>query len=100
MTYKFKISQKAEEDINDAYWWYESKKKGLGEYFLEALDLAEKAITNNPNSFQIRYKQKVRAYVVDQFPFLVLYIINGHDLDVISVFNTNQEPKKWKKRIK
>lgn len=28
-----------------------------------------------PKSYRIRYRQKVRAFVVDRFPFLILYLI-------------------------
>ena len=79
--------------------WYEKQKAGLGEEFLESLDAAGQAISGNPITYRIRYKKKVRAFVVDRFPYLVLYVVNGNDIDVISVFNTNQHPIRWKKRL-
>ncbi len=100
MPYNFRLSEEAESDVYDSYLWYDRQKKGLGEEFLDALDAAGQAITGNPTTYRIRYKKKVRAFVVDRFPYLVLYVINGNDIDVISVFNTNQNPKRWKKRVK
>lgn len=100
MPYNYRLSEEAESDVYDSYLWYLKQKEGLGEEFLDALDAAEQAITGNPTAYQIRYKKKVRAFVVDRFPYLVLYVVNESDIDVISVFNTNQHPRKWKKRIK
>lgn len=99
MPYNYRLSEKAESDVYDSYVWYEKQKEGLGEEFLNALDEAEQAITCNPTTYRIRYKKKVRAFVVNRFPYLVLYIVNRNDIDVISVFNTHLHPLTWKKRV-
>ncbi|NMM49015.1 type II toxin-antitoxin system RelE/ParE family toxin [Marinigracilibium pacificum] len=99
MTYNYRLSEEAESDIYDSYLWYEKQQSGLGEKFLKVLDEAEQAIITNPNAYQILYKKKIRAFVVNRFPYLILYIVNGKNIDVISVFNTNQHDEKWKKRV-
>jgi len=100
MIYNYQLSDEAESDVYEGYEWYESKQENLGEDFLGSLDLAKEAITNNPETYGIRYKKKVRAFVIDRFPYLILYVVNGSDIDVISVFNTNKHPETWKKRVK
>jgi toxin ParE1/3/4 len=100
MTFNYRLSEEAETDIYESYIWYENQQVNLGEKFLDRLDAARQSIIKNPESYQVRYKKKVRGFVTMDFPFLVLYIINGNDVDVISVFNTSQHPKKWKERVK
>lgn len=100
MPYNYQLSQEAETDIYESYIGYERQQAKLGERFLDSLDAAKQAIINNPLTYRIRYKKKVRGFVVNDFPYLILYIINGNNIDVISVFNTSQHPKKWKKRVK
>ena len=100
MAYNYRLSEEAEADVRDSYLWYEQQKVDLGEEFLMALDAAEKTIVRNPRASRIRFKKKVRAHVVDRFPYLILYIIEQDDINVISVFNTPQHPGKWKQRIK
>ncbi|WP_339700141.1 type II toxin-antitoxin system RelE/ParE family toxin [Algoriphagus aquimarinus] len=99
MPYNYQLSEEAESDVYDSYIWYEKQQKGLGEYFLESIDAAAQAICNNPKTYQIRYKKKVRSFVVSHFPYLILYVVNGDNIDVIAVFNTNRHPKRLKKRI-
>lgn len=99
MPYNYQLSEEAERDIYKGYRWYEKQQTGLGEEFLEALDAAELAIVSNPKTYQVRYKKKVRAFVVSRFPYLIFYVLDGYNIDVISVFNTNQHPKKWKDRV-
>lgn len=44
MPYKYNLSQEAEDDMLEAYLWYEQQKTGLGEEFLESLDKAHQSI--------------------------------------------------------
>jgi toxin ParE1/3/4 len=98
--YNYQLSEEAESDVYESYLWYEKQKAGLGEEFLEAVDAAKEAIISNPKTYRIRYKKKVRGFLVSRFPYLILYIISGNNIDVISVFNTHKQPKGWKKRVK
>ena len=73
MVFEIRFSREAEEDILESFLWYETQKPGLGEIFLATLDYAAESIKMNPKAFRIRYKKKVRAFVMNQFPFLILY---------------------------
>lgn len=99
MPYKYNLSKEAEDDLFEAYVWYEQQKAGLGEEFLEILEKANQSIVQNPLAYRIRYKKKLRAFVLDRFPYLVLYVVEKEDINVLSVFNTSRDPKIWKKRF-
>jgi plasmid stabilization system protein ParE len=99
MLYNYRLSEEAEMDVEMAYLWYEQKEKGLGDSFLKVLDLAKNAIISDPTTYSFRYKKKVRGFVLRRFPYLILYVINIDNVDVIAVFNTYQNPKKWKGRV-
>lgn len=99
MPYNYRLSEEAELDVYESYFWYEKQSEGVGEEFLDALDAAEQAICSNPMTYKICYKKKVRAFVVNRFPYLILYVVSGNDIDVISVFNTKQHPQRWKRRV-
>ena len=100
MPNSYNLSKEAEDDLLEAYVWYEQQRAGLGEELLESLDKARQAIIQNPEIYRIRYKKRVRAFVVDRFPYLILYVLEKKDANVISVFNTSRNPKTWKARIK
>lgn len=38
-------------------------------------------------TYIIFYNKKVRTFKVDRFSYVVLYIVEGNNIDVISVFN-------------
>jgi toxin ParE1/3/4 len=100
MSYNYNLSREAEDDMLEAYVWYERQKPGLGEEFLESLDKASQAILQNPATYRTRYKKKVRAFLVERFPYLILYVLQKNDVNVISVFHTSRDPKVWKKRAR
>jgi plasmid stabilization system protein ParE len=97
MLYNYNLSQEAEDDMLEAYIWYEQQQEGLGEEFLESLDEARLSIIRNPATYPMRYK-KVRAFLVNRFPYLILYALERKNINVISVFNTSRDPQVWKKR--
>jgi plasmid stabilization system protein ParE len=99
MPYSYDLSKEAEDDMLEAYIWDEQQKSGLREEFLESLDKASLAIVQSPDAYRIRYNQKVRAFVVERFPYLILYTLQRNDVNVIAVFNTSRNPKTWKKRV-
>lgn len=62
MPYNYQLSEEAEADIYESYLWYEHQQTVLGEKFLKSLDAASRAITQNPTTYRIRYKKKVRGF--------------------------------------
>ncbi len=93
MTFTLEIKEEAAIEITDAYVYYEEKRVGLGEEFLEHLDLYFERITNNPKHFPKKRKPYREAYI-KRFPFLIIYEIAKDKIIVYSVFNTWQNPEK------
>ncbi|GAB2615626.1 hypothetical protein GCM10026987_11300 [Belliella aquatica] len=71
----------------------------MGENFLVELEYAKRAILISPFTYRVVFKNKVRVFIIQRFPYSLYYIINGSNIDVISVSNTNQNPKKWKEKL-
>jgi plasmid stabilization system protein ParE len=96
--YSYKLSISAIDDLSKSYAWYEDKLSGLGERFLISMDNAFDTICINPTAFQVRFNSNVRGYVVNNFPYIILYIVEDATLNIIAVFNTNQDPDSWRAR--
>lgn len=75
--------------------YYDEQKNGLSDYFLDNLKSTYHDITENPEAFGFvppNRKDKFRDVKIDNFPFVVIYEIIGHDVVVLSVFNTYRKP--------
>lgn len=86
-----------QEEVRDAYLFYESRKTGLGDEFIDALDQHLHLISDNPNLFAVDFKE-VRKAPLKRFPFSVYYEIYEDEIFVYSVFHQSRKPKDWKER--
>ena len=89
------IKDEANLEIIEAYLYYEEKRIGLSEEFLEHLEAYFDRITANPKHFQQKRKPYHEAFI-KRFPFLVIYETTKDRVIVYSVFNTWQNPEKKK----
>jgi plasmid stabilization system protein ParE len=97
MTYILDVKDEANIEIIEAFLYYEEKRTGLGEEFLEHLDTYFERIITNPKHFPQKRKPYREAFI-KRFPFLVIYEIANDKVIIYSVFNTWQNPEKKKVR--
>lgn len=98
MRYQLEIKDQANLEIIEAYLYYEEKRIGLGEEFLEHLDIYFERVISNPKHFPQKRKPYREAFI-KRFPFLIIYEIIDTNVIVYSVFNTWQNPEKMIKTI-
>lgn len=87
MAYILEVKDDANIEIIEAYLYYEEKRVGLGDEFLEHLDIYFDRITTNPKHFPQKRKPYREAFI-KRFPFLVIYEITKEKVIVYAVFNT------------
>jgi hypothetical protein len=67
----------AEQDALDAAIWYEQRRPGLGEEFLDEVDRAVRALTDSALHHRIRFADVRRAWI-HRFKFYgIYYIVRG-----------------------
>lgn len=89
------ILPEAEQDVAQAYMWYEKQEMGLGEEFLRCVDACVQFIHRNPEMYQIAHKNYRRA-IVRRFPYVVFYELSDITVTIYAVFHCSQDPKKWR----
>jgi toxin ParE1/3/4 len=92
MTYKLIIKEEAYEDLQGAYDYYEKKRSGLGEEFIEAVKEKIAYIKVYPLHFS-KVEKDFRQTLIDRFPYLLIYELSGKEIIVYSFFHTSQDPK-------
>ena len=88
----------AEDDIADAYAWYESRRPGLGEEFLSCVDACIEAILRTPQMCALAH-ENYRRGLVRRFPYVVFYEYTGDTVTVYCIFHTSRDPSKWRQRL-
>lgn len=88
----------AEQDLNEAYDWYEQRRAGLGEDFLSCVDACIQSICRTPALYAILFEQYRRA-LVRRFPYAVFYEYNENTVIVYGILHTSRDPAKWRERL-
>ncbi|MBL7732644.1 MAG: type II toxin-antitoxin system RelE/ParE family toxin [Chitinophagaceae bacterium] len=89
MRFILHIQEEAQQDIQDAFDWYEEQRTGLGERFLEELYPLLKTIAANPQYYGFVFAG-FRDAALKKFPYLVTYRIEGKHVFVNSVRHTRR----------
>ncbi len=92
------LAPEAEQDVAEAYAWYEGRRAGLGEDFLSCVDACIQAICRTPE-MHAKVHEDFRRAVVRRFPYVVFYEYVGQTVTVYCVFHTSQDPEKWRRRL-
>jgi plasmid stabilization system protein ParE len=87
----------AERDIEAAYEWYEDRRAGLGEEFLDQIDRCFGVIAEHPAHCPVVHGTLRRA-LSRRFPYAVFYEAADHVITVVAVFHVARDPKKWRRR--
>ena len=88
----------AEQDITEAYYWYQERELGLGEEFLRCIDASIQFIERNPEIYVFAHEQYRRA-LVRRFPYAIFYESFEETITVYAVFHCSQNSKKWRSRL-
>ncbi|MFC6266880.1 type II toxin-antitoxin system RelE/ParE family toxin [Frigoriflavimonas asaccharolytica] len=95
MSYKLVILARAQEEIDEAYEYYEKISQSVMQTFDGQLEVVYNALETNP-FFQFRYKN-LRALPFKSFPYMAFFDIDEQEkmVYIYSVFNTYQDPEKY-----
>jgi plasmid stabilization system protein ParE len=97
MKYRVIVRPEAEDDLKEAYSWYEDKRTGLGYDFLLQVDAGLNFIARNPNIHPIEYKG-TRKHLVKRFPYKIIYLVQNEQIIVLAVIHGRRSPALIKKR--
>lgn len=89
---RFKPS--ADRDVESAFVWYEERRPGLGDEFLEEVGAAVVRIAENSRAHQV-VRGRIRRAVVHRFPYLIFYVIDPQEIVVLACMHASRDPESW-----
>jgi plasmid stabilization system protein ParE len=98
MIFQVIVRREAEEDLNDAFLWYESQLKGLGTELIRSVDASFSSIRRNPELYA-KIHHKTRRALVRRFPYGVFYILDNNKIIMLAVMHIRRHPRRWQNRI-
>ncbi len=93
------LLSEAERELEDAFWWYERQRGGLGLEFLLAFDAAVESLRRLPEGHEL-VALKTRKALLRRFPYLVLYAVEAERVLITAVFHGRRDPRRWADRVR
>jgi plasmid stabilization system protein ParE len=98
MTAELIFVPEVENDLTEAYDWYEEQRRGLGEEFLNRIEASLQKIRRTPDAYPEVYK-KYRRTLIRRFPYMIFYEHEKNEVIIYGIFHSARDPDKWKKRL-
>lgn len=92
MDYRITLQQEAIQDIKEAYDWYQSQQAGLGDEWIEQLEMSFLRIANQPLSYT-QVNDQLRRMRTSRFPYLIIYEIRHQEILILAVMHTSRKGK-------
>ena len=89
----------AQQELDEAYNWYEMQSAGLGRQLISEVLVAAKRISRFPESCH-EIATDIRRCLVSRFPYALIYRIDGNELFVLAVMHQHRKPSYWQERMK
>ena len=92
------LAPAAEQDVGEAYAWYEARRTSLGEDFLLCLEACLENIRRSPEMHPVVHGEHRRC-LVRRFPYALFYKVTERTVTVHAVLPTARDPQKWRERL-
>ncbi|MEM9833878.1 MAG: type II toxin-antitoxin system RelE/ParE family toxin [Bacteroidota bacterium] len=101
MAYQIKVTQLAEDELDEAMEWYEEEKSGLGVAFLNHFFNRVAYLTESPYLYQEVYKT-YRRVLMKKYPYAIYYQIDEQKQEVVvlAIWHTSKNLERLKNRLK
>ncbi len=93
MKYNVIVRPEAEDDLKEAFSWYEDKRRGLGYDLLLQVDAGINFINRNPEIHPIEYKG-TRKHLIKRFLYKIIYLIEEEKIIILAVIRRRDLIKK------
>ena len=95
MALPVELDPRAEEEARAAFLWYLERSERVAEAFEHEFDRAIERISEAPTTYPI-IDGELRRYLLDRFPYSVLYAIGRSRVLVAAVAHQHRKPGYWR----
>jgi len=88
----------AAQEAESTYDWYAARSPEAAHGFREELRRAIDMVAASPRSWP-RYGSRAQRYVFPRYPFSLVYILGGDDVEVVAVAHGRRRPGYWRARL-
>ena len=92
-----RFTPEADNELAEARQWYAHQRTDLDPEFMQSIDDALSRVVARPQQYPTVYRT-LRRCVVRRFPFAIFYTVSADEIEVVAVFHSRRNPRRWKSR--
>ena len=94
------IRAEAEDDLEQAFDYYESQRPGLGQEFLDEYVRGTREVASYPTRWQREPgTTNARRYRLNRFPYALIYQVKDAASTIVAVVHLHRKPGFWRNRL-
>ena len=78
--------------------YYDAQRAERGQRFATEVEAALARIAARPSAFALLIDPDIRSAKVRRFPYRIVYIVLGENIDVLAVAHAKRRPRYWRGR--
>ena len=95
---KIKFLTLAQQEIDEAFVWFDERDEGKGVEFLDELDRVVRLVKIYPLA-SVEIEPEIRRCLFARFPYSLIYGIEDEAIVVIAVAHARRSPRYWVDRL-
>lgn len=94
MAKELTVTASAQFEIDEAILWYDAINPALADHLLERIETGYSQIQLHPE-IGPPYAEKYRHYIIDRFPYAIIYHERADSVEVLAFAHHKREPFYW-----
>lgn len=103
MTYAWREHTEALDEYRAAAKWYETKRAGWGDVFMDAVDATIESLVDPSISRGFhrgrRHRPQLYSRSIAGFPFAIIYLVLDSEVYIVAYAHERRRPDYWEHRI-
>lgn len=95
---KIRFLTLAQQEVDDAVFWYGNQAEDISHEFLDELDRAVRLVKSYPLAFT-EVEPEIRRCLLARFPYALIYGLEQEAIVVIALAHLHGQPGYWADRI-
>ena len=92
-----RLLESAKEDLRDGWLFYERSSIGLGDYFLDCIQVDVRSLTTYAGIHE--RAEGFHRMLAKRFPFAIYYLVDAETIDVYAILDCRRDPEWIIKRL-
>jgi toxin ParE2 len=93
------ILKAAQQELDEAFVYYESQVPGLGSEFIEEFEKAAQRIEQFPEAWH-PFSSHTRRCQLNRFPYGIIYHFDETGVVILAIAHLHRKPNYWRERLK